>query len=93
VWGRATLRLVRYSGWWSKNMAFAKLINSTAGRYLRIVAGTVMMGLGLFAIGGTAGLALAVIGVVPTAAGIFDVCLLAPVLSVPWSGKKIRAMR
>jgi len=74
-------------------MAFAKLINSTAGRLLRIVAGIVMIGLGFFAIGGTAGLVVAAIGVIPLAAGIFDLCLLAPVLSVPWGGTKIRAMR
>ncbi len=74
-------------------MAFAQLMNSTAGRILRIVVGLAMIGIGLFAVQGPVGIATAVVGAVPLAAGVFDVCLMAPILSVPWSGAKIRSMK
>jgi hypothetical protein len=74
-------------------MAFAQFINSTQGRVLRIVAGIALIGIGLAQVGGASGLAIAAVGLIPLAAGVFDACLLAPILSVPWSGAKIRAMR
>jgi hypothetical protein len=74
-------------------MAFAQLMNSTMGRILRIVAGTAMILLGIFGLGGATGIVVAALGVIPLGAGIFDVCLMAPILSVPWSGKRIRAMK
>ena len=74
-------------------MTFARLINSTTGRVLRIVAGIAMILLGIFALGGATGVVVAAVGAIPLAAGVFDVCLLAPILSVPWSGAKIRAMK
>ena len=74
-------------------MAFAQLMNSTAGRILRIVVGLALIGGGLIGIGGATGIALAVVGAVPLAAGVFDFCLLAPILSVPWSGATIRSMK
>jgi hypothetical protein len=74
-------------------MAFAQLMNSTAGRTLRIAVGLALIGIGLFAIRGVAGVAMAIVGAVPLAAGVFDFCLMAPILSVPWSGAKIRSMK
>jgi hypothetical protein len=68
-------------------------MNCTAGRILRIVVGLALIGVGLLAVKGAAGIALAVVGAVPLAAGVFDFCLLAPILSVPWSGAKIREMK
>jgi hypothetical protein len=73
-------------------MAFAAFMNSTFGRILRVVAGAAMIAAGLAAVGGPPGIVLAVAGTVPLAAGVFDFCLLAPILSVPWSGAKIRSM-
>jgi hypothetical protein len=40
--------------------------------------------------GGTGGWLLAVVGVVPLLAGIFDFCLLAPLAGLPLNGKDIR---
>jgi hypothetical protein len=74
-------------------MAFAKLMNSRQGRMLRIVGGLALIASGLLSVGGVPGLTVAALGLIPLAAGLFDFCLLAPVLSVPWSGAKIRAMR
>ena len=74
-------------------MAFAQFMNSTLGRILRVVVGIALIGAGLLAIQGPWGIVVAVVGMVPLAAGVLDFCLLAPILSVPWSGKKIRAMK
>jgi hypothetical protein len=37
------------------------------------------------------GIALMVLGLVPLAAGIFDVCVLSPLFGGPFSGERIRA--
>lgn len=55
--------------------------------------GLALIGAGLLAVKGTGGIAMAAVGVIPLAAGAFDFCLLAPILSVPWSGAKIRSMK
>lgn len=74
---------------------FVSFMASTAGRLVRIVAGIVLILVGLFALGGTggntAGIVVAVIGLVPLLAGLFDVCLFAPLFGYPLSGSKIRA--
>jgi len=58
-------------------MAFVSFMKSGAGRATRIVAGAAMIAVGV-AIGGTGGIILAVVGVVPLLAGVFNVCLFAP---------------
>jgi hypothetical protein len=40
---------------------------------------------------GTAGIVVAVVGVVPLVAGLFDFCVFAPLFGNPMSGPKIRA--
>lgn len=74
---------------------FVTFMASTAGRLVRIIAGIVLILVGLFALGGTggntAGIVVAVIGLVPLLAGLFDVCLFAPLFGYPLSGSKIRA--
>lgn len=64
-------------------------MSSPAGRLTRIVAGLVLVAVGI-ALGG-AGYALALVGLVPLAAGAFDVCLFAPLGHVPFVGKAFRA--
>lgn len=63
---------------------------STAGRGVRAVAGLILIALGLLVLQGTAGIIVAVIGIVPLAAGVFDFCLFAPIFGAPLSGSKIR---
>ncbi len=70
---------------------FCTFMASGTGRITRIVAGIVLIGLGLLVIKGTWGIVLAVIGVVPLAAGAFDFCVFAPLFGCPLSGPKIRA--
>ncbi len=64
---------------------------SGTGRLVRIVAGLVLIAYGLLALHGTLGLIVAVIGVVPFVAGLFDFCVFAPLFGQPLSGPKIRA--
>lgn len=69
-------------------MAFAKFMATWFGRGIRILAGLVLIAIGLFAVGDTAGLVLALIGILPVLAGVFNVCLIAPIIGAPFSGRK-----
>lgn len=69
-------------------MAFAKFMATWFGRGIRILAGLVLIAIGLFAVGDTAGLVLALVGVLPVLAGVFNVCLIAPIIGAPFSGRK-----
>ncbi len=71
-------------------MSFAKLMSSGLGRGLRIVAGLALIVIGLFSVGGTSGIILAIVGVVPLLAGILDVCLFAPLFGGPLKGAEAR---
>lgn len=62
-----------------------------AGRLTRIAAGIVLVLIGIIAVQGTAGWVLGVIGLVPIAAGAFDVCLLAPLAGLPFTGSKLHS--
>ncbi len=72
-------------------MALIKFLASNpTGRAVRIVAGIILIVVGLLVIGGTAGIIVAVIGLAPLLAGVFDVCLFAPLFGMSFYGKKIR---
>ena len=71
-------------------MALIDFLASPVGRIVRIVAGVVIIFLGLFAVGNTAGFILALIGFVPLLAGMVDVCVFAPLFKLPFNGKDIR---
>jgi hypothetical protein len=70
---------------------FVKFMASTTGRIVRIVAGLALIGWGLLGLGGTTGLIVAIVGLVPLAAGVFDFCVFAPLFGNPLSGRKIRS--
>lgn len=72
---------------------FVTFMASGAGRLLRIVAGIALIAVGLLGLQDTAGIVVAVIGVVPLLAGLFDFCLFAPLFGAPLSGRRIRAGR
>lgn len=59
-------------------MAFVEFMESGAGRLIRVVAGVVLIVLGLV-LGGW-WLVLSVVGLVPLAAGALGFCLLAPLV-------------
>jgi hypothetical protein len=67
-------------------MAFGKFMASGYGRIARIVAGLVLIGVGLY-LGNVWGAVVAVIGLVPLAAGVFNICLFAPVFGAPFNGR------
>ncbi len=72
-------------------MGFSSFMSRGLGRALRIVAGIVLIALG-FAVGGVAGVVLGVVGAVPLAAGLLDVCLIGTLLfGTPVHGAEVRA--
>ncbi|CAN5457986.1 hypothetical protein BH10ACT6_BH10ACT6_07630 [soil metagenome] len=70
-------------------MFMLKFLGSTSGRWTRGIVGT-----GLLILGATLGglwWILAAVGLVVAAAGILDLCLLAPLAHKPLAGPKFRA--
>jgi hypothetical protein len=70
---------------------FVKFMASPAGRIVRIVAGIALIVWGLLGIHGVGGVIVAVVGLLPLVAGLFDFCVFAPLFGAPLSGPKIRA--
>lgn len=70
---------------------FVKFMASPAGRIVRVAAGLVLVAYGLLAMGGIAGIVVAIVGLVPLLAGLFDFCVFAPLFGAPLSGPDIRA--
>jgi hypothetical protein len=70
--------------------AFFRFIANPAGRLVRIVAGIILIVVGLVWIHGAGGWILAVIGLVPLAAGVFDWCVFAPLFGLPFIGERLR---
>lgn len=70
---------------------FVNFMASSTGRAARIIAGIVLIALGLLVIKETTGIIVAVIGLLPLAAGVFDFCVFAPLFGRPLSGPQIRA--
>lgn len=62
-------------------MDLVNFLAGTAGRVARALAGLALIALGLV-MGGTAGVVVALVGLVPLTAGVFGFCLLGPVFGV-----------
>jgi hypothetical protein len=71
------------------NALFAFLA-SPAGRVVRVVAGLALILIGLLMVQGTWGWVLALVGLVPLLAGLFDYCVFAPLARLPFAGKALR---
>jgi len=69
---------------------FVIFMASKTGRIVRIVAGIALIAWGLLGLSGTIGIVVAVIGLVPLLAGLFDVCVFAPLFRNPFKGPEIR---
>lgn len=69
-------------------MAFLEFLGSHKGRAARIAAGAGLVATGLA--GGRGRRPLAVAGLVPLTAGLFDVCLLGPIFRRPLAGRSFR---
>ncbi len=70
---------------------FVRFMASTSGRVTRVVAGIVLVLWGLLGISGADGIVVAVVGLVPLLAGLFDFCVFAPLFGAPLSGPQIRS--
>ncbi len=70
---------------------FVSFLASGNGRIVRVLAGLALIAWGLFGLPGVAGMVIAVVGMVPFVAGIFDFCVFAPLFGMPLSGTRIRA--
>jgi len=71
-------------------MGFARFMSSLAGRLIRIVAGIILIIVGLTVVHGTGGIILAMVGLVPLVAGIFNFCVFAPLFGGPFLPKDIK---
>jgi hypothetical protein len=69
-------------------MGFVKFMAGPVGRGLRIALGLALMLIGALYVGQTAGIVLGVVGVVPLLAGLFNVCLFAPLFGGPFRGRE-----
>ena len=67
-------------------MKFAKFMSTTTGRWIRAVLGLVLIYVGLFLIHGKKGVVVAIIGLIPLVASIFNVCVLAPLFGGHFKG-------
>lgn len=69
-------------------MGIARWMAKPAGRAIRVVAGGVLIGVGISRHDST-GVVLMVVGLVPLIAGVSNVCVLAPALSCPFRGSRL----
>jgi hypothetical protein len=70
--------------------AVFRFLASSTGRVVRAVAGLALIVVGLAVVGGAIGWILAVVGLVPLLAGIFDRCVFAPLFGLPFAGPRLR---
>lgn len=71
-------------------MGFARFMSSLAGRLLRIAVGIALIIVGLVVVHGTGGIILAIVGLVPLVAGVFNFCVFAPLFGGPFLPKDIK---
>lgn len=72
-------------------MRLIELISSQPGRLARVVLGVALVAVGLRSRGPRR--VLAVVGLVPLAAGAGDVCVLGPLVGRPFQGEAFRRSR
>ena len=71
-------------------MEFARIMSSSFGRLLRVFAGIVLIVLGLGLVHGAGGIILAVVGLVPLVAGLFNYCVFAPLFGGPFLATELQ---
>lgn len=67
-------------------MSFAKFMAGPIGRGARALVGIVLIVIGI-STGGAGGWILAIVGLLPLAAGVLNICVIAPLVKAPFSGK------
>ncbi|WP_432264670.1 YgaP family membrane protein [Autumnicola psychrophila] len=69
---------------------FVRSMVNKGGRTLRIIVGLVLIAVGAF-FSADIKWTLILIGIIPLAAGLFDFCLLAPLMGYNLNGRKTRS--
>jgi hypothetical protein len=69
---------------------FFRFMAGSAGRAVRIVAGLILIAVGIWAVQGIGGWILVIVGLVPLLAGAFDRCVFAPLFGLPFIGPQLR---
>jgi Protein of unknown function (DUF2892) len=67
-------------------MSFVSFMSSSAGRVARIVVGALLIVVGLAVVGGTGGIVMAVVGALPLASGLLNICFLSALVGQPLKG-------
>ena len=70
--------------------SFIRQLASKNGRNARIIAGAILILLGLVFPNENVGWVLIILGWIPILAGVLDLCLIAPLFGLPLKGKDIR---
>jgi hypothetical protein len=70
--------------------AVFQFLAGPAGRLVRAIAGVVLIVVGIAVVGGAGGWILAIVGLVPLVAGVFDWCFFAPLFGLPFLGPRLR---
>ena len=70
--------------------AFFRFMANTTGRIARVVAGLLLVAIGILWVHGTGGWILVIVGLVPLLAGAFDKCVFAPLFKLPFDGPELR---
>ncbi|MEZ4672190.1 MAG: DUF2892 domain-containing protein [Anaerolineae bacterium] len=71
-------------------MTFVTFMTSNQGRMMRLIAGIVLMSIGLFVIKDTLGTILALMALIPIAGGVLDFCVAGVLMGYPFRGVKAR---
>jgi len=71
-------------------MGLYRFLASGPGRVVRIVVGVALIAIGSGIVGGSGGWILALVGLIPAVAGIFDFCVFAPLAGLPFDGDRLR---
>jgi hypothetical protein len=67
-----------------------RFLASSTGRLVRALVGLALVAIGAWLAPGAPGWIVALVGLVPLAAGLFDWCVLAPLFGLPFSGWRLR---
>ncbi|MGB1110262.1 MAG: YgaP family membrane protein [Gammaproteobacteria bacterium] len=71
----------------------SKLMATPFGRIIRILGGAALIAWGLAGVGGSNGILIAVVGVLPILTGAFNICLIGPLFGAPLSGSRASAVQ
>ena len=71
-------------------MGFARWMAGGWGRAARVVAGLALIAFGLY-LQSAWGMVIAVVGVVPLVASLFNFCMFAPLFGGPFNGRRFAA--